>query len=117
LGALQRALSLEIEMSKPRIAQVLCPKRHCISAIAYQPDEQAGPTPQSICQQLQSHMDVAIQLRLFNPWCAICWAPRSSWFIDDQEMRFASLDEAREYLAYCEREQRAAAAFWKHSRG
>jgi hypothetical protein len=102
-------------MPKPRIAQLLCPSRHCISAVAYQPDADRT-TPEIIAQQLQQHMDLAIQLKIFNPWCAICRAPRSSWFVDDQEMRFASLGEARGYLAYCEREQRAAAAFWKHSR-
>jgi len=87
------------------IVQCLCPSRHCIMAISYDP---AGPnsqikTPEEGIETLKRMVDTAINGLLVDPWCGICKSRTFSY--EDGETRWRTLEEARPYLEASEAEQ------------
>jgi hypothetical protein len=62
--------------AKPRIVQALCPLRHCIAALAYEPGEL---TEANAANALRGAMDASIASGEIHPRCEICGAPRAAW--------------------------------------
>jgi hypothetical protein len=56
-------------MKNVHIVQCLCPQRHCICAIAYQPGERH--TPETVIEKFRAQVEAAIQTKALNPWCGL----------------------------------------------
>lgn len=85
------------------IAQCLCPKRHCILALAY--DAGTAVFDESPTVDLKHLIEVKIFYGLLNPWCGICHERDFTWTYEDAVTRFATMEEARPELAKAEAEQ------------
>ena len=85
--------------------QVLCPKRHCILAIAYDPE---STSPDDAMAGLRAHVDHLLAQRAINPWCGICGSRQ--WAYEDRESIFKTMEEATPVLRERERQQALARA-------
>jgi hypothetical protein len=47
------------------LAQLLCPQRHCILALAYDIEEHKPA-------DIEEKLNAAMTLKVINPWCGIC---------------------------------------------
>ena len=102
-------------MAKPRIVQVLCgPARHCILALAYEPgvtalDEGGEPlTEATAVEMVRSSVDEMLAGHGFDPWCGICGSKREAWTVEDDPLKFDTLEEAMPALRRSERDQARA---------
>jgi hypothetical protein len=97
---------------KVRIVQLLCPKRHCIVATAYEsPDGEMLP---EMTVRLREGFEEMVQ-KGANPWCGICQS--RDLRPEDQPTVFATMVEAWPFLAENARLQAEAAKFFKASKG
>ena len=97
-----------------RITQCLCPMRHAIMAVAYQPD--AVPTALAGMEATQAAGEAMLRKAVeqvlaagaLNPWCGLCGS--RDWHYEDRATKFRTLDEARSELARLEAQNAAARA-------
>jgi purine-nucleoside phosphorylase len=87
------------------IAQCLCPSRHCIAALAFDPRD---TTPEAATELLRMTIEDHIRRQVINPWCGLCHS--RDFLYDAQPTRFKSMDEAKPYLLELERRQLSLAA-------
>jgi len=77
-------------MARVHLIQHLCPARHCIMAVAYQPDEH---THEQALERLRG-MEASLKV---NPWCGICGSTELRF--EDSETIYTTLAEATPALA------------------
>jgi hypothetical protein len=109
-----------------RIVQCLCPARHCIVAIAYEPGKSTAPDPDSAdlrtllttenaSGHLRRRVELLLALKAMDPFCGICGA--REWTYEDRPTGFETLAEAMPHLEQSETAQRVTAAhFNRHGR-
>jgi hypothetical protein len=88
---------------KVYIAQLLCPKRHCIVALAF--EMTAEEEPRDFKKETADTLWRAFAAGAFNQWCAICRAPMVDWHAEVDVTGFASLEEARPHLKHIQESQ------------
>lgn len=96
------------------IVQALCPMRHCLLALAYEPT--GGQDAETMTATLRSHFKELIEAGVMNPWCGLCRS-RDIQF-ENALSKFATLDEAMPEMKKMAEEQaavRAAMQVWKAS--
>jgi hypothetical protein len=76
-------------MSPVLLAQVLCPSRHCIVAVAAGEISDAEMTA-----RLKHAVAVGLRVGAMNPWCGLCGAPVDSWVYEVARTPFTSMEEA-----------------------
>jgi hypothetical protein len=107
---------------KVRIVQCLCPARHCIVAIAYEPGKSTAPDPDSpdlrtvltrenASGHLRRRVELLLAMQAMNPYCGICGA--REWTYEDRPTGFETMAEAMPHLEKSEAEQRQTAALLK----
>jgi hypothetical protein len=75
------------------IAQVLCPKRHCISAIVYPSEEFTDEQGKQMAEvQLKDWLD----RKVINPWCALCGS--RVFRCEAARTKFKTMEEAMPHL-------------------
>jgi hypothetical protein len=100
-------------MSKVRIVQVLCPRRHCIVATAYEsPDGEPMP---EVTDRLKQQTDSMIEKGV-NPWCGICLAKKASWIYEDSPTIFATMKAALPHLQEASDRNKAVREYLRASR-
>lgn len=72
------------------LIQWLCPSRHCLVAVAYDPQQQTHD--QAVAQLEKLAADAGVL-----PLCALCGS--KALFYDDQPTHFKDMQEAYPYLA------------------
>jgi hypothetical protein len=82
------------------IIQCLCPDRHAIMGIAYDPKDMS---PEEAMQAMREWVQGAIDTHVINPWCAICGS--SMWQFEDGVSKFHTLEEAQPVLRESELKQ------------
>ena len=81
------------------VLQVLCPRRHCLFALAYEEEKQTAAEARRIAEE-------AFAAGVLNRWCGICQSRDIRFEIG--KTRFANMAEATPALAECEAQQLAA---------
>lgn len=82
------------------IIQCLCPQRHAIYAIAYDPKD----IPHDVAMvAFQQQIESWIAEKAINPWCGICNS--RDWTYEQRRTKFATIEEARPELTKLEIEQ------------
>lgn len=76
------------------LAQLLCPKRHCILGLAYDSEE---TTPEAIEAKLTLTMHA---LKVVNPWCGICGS--RDLHVEHGKLKTDDWDEANAMLRAAE---------------
>jgi hypothetical protein len=88
------------------IAQCLCPRRHCILALAY--ESRAGETGEQAEATAKKLLDIKTWL---DPWCGLCQEKRPRWHVEVKATAWQTMEEARRAGIYAaEAEQQASAA-------
>lgn len=91
---------------KVYIAELLCPNRHCLMAMA---GEFEGENYTRLEARLQKAMLRAIETNMIKPVCAVCDAPHEVWSIETKITKYGSLADAEPEMRREEREQFAVA--------
>lgn len=81
------------------IIQCLCPERHCIYGIAYDPEEISHDVVMAGFQQL---IEDWIKDKAINPWCGICES--RDWTYEQRRTKYQTMDEAKTELKRLELE-------------
>jgi hypothetical protein len=92
-----------------RIVQCLCPARHAILAVAYDPadiPEHFNGDPDGPRAGLKALVEEGITAEAINPWCGICGSREFNY--EDAPTKFQTLEEARPALASLEALQKLA---------
>jgi hypothetical protein len=100
-------------MKRVYLSQLLCPKRHCIFALAGE-FESRDEAQRDLGQKLRDMYAAAIEEKLINPWCELCKS--KTMHVDTAVTIFASMEQARRELALEEELQQRSAEQWKASR-
>lgn len=79
------------------IIQCLCPQRHAIYGIAYDPKNISHDTVRAGFQQL---IEQWIEEKTINPWCGICSS--RVWTYEQKQTKFQTMEEARTELRQLE---------------
>jgi hypothetical protein len=87
------------------IIQCLCPDRHCIFALAYDPADLSSP---EAMQGFKEMVQAALDKKLANPWCGMCGS--TLWSYEDAVTKFATIEEARPAMKETEADQMATRA-------
>lgn len=92
------------------IVQCLCPDRHCIMALAFDPADLAEA---EAVARLKALVHAALNDSTINPWCALCGPTRgpSSWFYEAAPTRFRTMEEAEPALRQAEADQLRTRAY------
>jgi hypothetical protein len=95
------------------ICQCLCPKRHCIAALAGEAEDREEAL-RIIDAPLRERIDTSLLLASLelNPWCGLCRAPRDSWVFELAPTIWSSMAEAEPALRAAETAQREVAAIF-----
>lgn len=96
------ATNEETESKMIRLVQCLCPARHCLMAVAYEPEDE-GCTPTQAMDALRMVFEKAVRENIFNPWCGLCGSRELKY--EDAISIYKTMDEARPALEQMEREQ------------
>ena len=87
-------------MARVHITQCLCPKRHCIIALAWEEGESVPGCGDLVfkdsadaCDGVEKLISYFVKDGQIDPWCGICHS--STFTYEDGLTRFMSLDEAR----------------------
>ena len=73
------------------IIQLLCPQRHAIFAVSYDPLEM----PDDVALlTFQSTIEGWIKDQTINPWCGICGAKQGQWSYEQRSTKFKTMEEA-----------------------
>lgn len=94
---------------KVRIVQLLCPQRHCITALAY--ETETGAEDPAKTELLRSTLR---ELNL-DPWCGICRADNLVY--EDRPTRFETMTEAAPHIERLAAQNAALARFFQASKG
>lgn len=94
------------------IAQVLCPSRHAIMALAFDRDDL---TPEQASAKLIVTLENALRARTLRRECNICGS--SSWRVEAGPTRFHLIEEARPELERLERENDMTRRFFAALKG
>lgn len=62
-------------------------------------------TPDTAIPYLEEMFTEWLKKSIINPWCGICGAKTESWFYEDANTIFSSLEEALPHFARVEAEQ------------
>lgn len=92
-------------MADVHIIQLLCPQRHCIIAVCFEP---ARTTAERATRSLQGGVEDLVAQGILAPWCALCGAERDSWHTEEGATRFKTVNEAIPELKRLQAEQIAA---------
>lgn len=94
-------------MKRVYIGQVLCPKRHCMLAMAgeFEEEEQA----QLLGPMLRAKAEQGINSGVFRPVCGLCNAPYDSFAVEVGLTKFENMEEALPLLKAQAGAQRAIA--------
>ena len=110
--------------AKVHLVQCLCPQRHCIVALAFQPGDaakgavgedvtltvdNAGPYLLSVVKQM-------VAVHAIDPFCGICKAPIEQFHCEVGVTRFLTMKEAEPALRAGQEAQLQSAALLKTSR-
>lgn len=87
-----------------KIAQLLCPQRHCFMAIAF---DGKSTTDREASYLLAR--EAADHMRVHGSKCALCGS--DDFTLEIGVTRFATMDEAMPVLASCEADQLATRAY------
>lgn len=77
------------------ICQYLCPERHCVVAMAYDPEGRSK-------EQIEAMLKEPFELGLINPWCGLCKS-RDLHF-EHARSKYKTMEEAQEPLRETELE-------------
>lgn len=77
-------------MAKIKLTQLLCPQRHCIGAMAFDPEI-------STENEVKVLLSAGLAGLGANPWCGICGSPELKFETGDT--KFDSMSEALPHLA------------------
>lgn len=94
-----------------RLIKMLCPKRHCITAVAYDPAEIA---PAEALKAFKEVTEVIFTEGHVNRSCGIC--DSRSLRCEDGATRYATLEEARKELGELEAGKLAARVYYANER-
>ncbi len=83
-------------MKKIYLAQLLCPRRHCLIAAAAEYD--SGTEAAELGVNVRAHAEEGVKAGIFKAECAICGAPYDTMEIEVGLTPFKSLEEARPHL-------------------
>lgn len=89
------------------IIQCLCPNRHAIYAIAYDPKgipaEDAGLNPHEVYMAMFQHqIEKWVAEKTINPWCGICNS--RDWTYEQRRTKYKTMEEAEKELREIEAE-------------
>jgi hypothetical protein len=84
-----------------KLAQCLCPQRHCILATIAQGEDEP------IQQELQKQVERRLRKKQMRPWCALCGAKQETWQITVGVMKATTAREALATLTQYAIENRA----------
>src|SRR5215831_19908498 len=98
---------------KVYIAQLLCPQRHTILALAGEYESLEAATAQ-LSEWLEAAKQKLLESRNLDPWCGLCKS--RDWHIEVGTTPFRSMEEARPALKQAERDQQATATYLKSTR-
>lgn len=84
------------------LIQYLCPSRHCIAGIAYNPTDLPEEDAMAGFRQL---VDEAVARHELNPWCGLCGSHELKY--EDAITTFRTLEEARPVIEQLQAEQMA----------
>jgi hypothetical protein len=93
------------------LIQCLCPKRHAIFGLAYNPENMK---PEDAMSGLRDLLQIAIEKGIINPWCGLCRS--REWKYEDAETPYRTMEEAAPHLHDAEQKQRAARLFMDQHR-
>ena len=82
------------------IIQCLCPNRHAIYGIAYEPEQLSHDVAMTGFQQLIADW---IANKYMNPWCGICES--RVWTYEQKPTKYQTMEEAKPELKRLELEQ------------
>lgn len=102
-----------------RLVQCLCPSRHCIIAIPYEPGLSSAQwdassditlTEANAADYVQRIVARMIESGAINPWCGICKARIETWRYEDALTKFRTYEAAAAGLAKAQEANRIARA-------
>ena len=82
------------------IIQCLCPNRHAIVAIAYDP---ADISHDVALRGFRAQVEQLIEKQVMNPWCGICQS--RDWTYEQRRSKYRTMEEAKPEIARLELEQ------------
>jgi hypothetical protein len=94
-------------MAKIYLMQLLCPQRHAIVALAFDPEAMTENEARQACEKRMAIGDI-------NPWCGICGSRHLRY--EAAPTRFETMEKARPELERLERENAAARIFFETQR-
>lgn len=83
------------------IIQCLCPNRHAIYGIAYDPKDMPHDVAMAVFQQ---QIEEWIATKTINPWCGICAQGEKSWTYEQRRTKYKTMEEAKPELKALELE-------------
>lgn len=84
---------------KFKLAQCLCPKRHCIMALLGDGEDEPIRTG------LEQQIDKQIKKKALHPWCALCGAKHETWQVEIGTLKAKDINEALSELLHLQYEQ------------
>lgn len=91
-----------------RLVQCLCPHRHCIMALAFDPRAMADS---EATDRLKESIAELIAEKSINPWCELCRS--REWHYEVGVTGFATLEQARPILQEEQARQLATQAYFR----
>jgi hypothetical protein len=88
------------------IIQCLCPQRHCVLAVAYDPADMNGAEAMLL---LKEGIESMIFRGIIDPWCGLC--DSCEFHYEDNATVWASMEEAKPKLEKQQAAQMAMRAF------
>lgn len=92
-----------------KIAQCLCPQRHCMTALAgeFDADVLEGMLRQTVAEAL---------LTWLHPYCGLCGATVATWTYEVGETKWQTMEEAKPFLREAEAEQAKTREFFRQAK-
>jgi hypothetical protein len=85
------------------IIQCLCPQRHAIMAVSYDPEE----LPHDVAMAtFQSSIEEWVRKEVIDPWCGICHS--REWHYEPAKTKYKTMEEAAVELSKIETANRAS---------
>lgn len=94
------------------IIQCLCPSRHCIFGVAYDPADMEHDVAMATFQQ---QVEQWIEKKEINPWCGICGS--RDWKYEMARTKYTTMQEAATELAKEEAKQMESRRYIDQLRG
>lgn len=87
------------------IAQILCPKRHCIIALVYPAEDYTDDEAKAM---IEGRFKELIDTKAINPWCGLCNS--RDLRCEAARTKFATMEEALPHVKTEEAKQKITAA-------